>query len=383
MVNRGQLLDFFLQKTKDTLPLESIGISVYAHDAGNLKLLITRNGQKGLDSLAPLSLDMDKVFSKRDAVRTEENLDFSHERGLRERNIEVAISFSFKSTEMAGLLTLGRKKSGERFTRDDLELLLAMVRDLALNLERISLLEDVIYERVEKEKLNELVRLKTEFISMVSHELRTPMSSIRGLAEILQAGKIKNKAKQRELISLVASESSRLSRFLHNILDFPRIEQNVKTYHFQKLVAQSLIQETVMFFQPRLDSERFVIETRLPEKPIFLEIDPDAVRQALTNLIDNAMKYSSGKKEIKVELTQKGKQVEIRVRDRGIGIPQEEQKRIFEGFYRHAEAIRHSPKGVGLGLKVIKHIMHAHRGEIKLESQPGEGSTFSLVFPMP
>lgn len=218
---------------------------------------------------------------------------------------------------------------------------------------------------------------------MVSHELRTPMSSIRGLAEILQAGKIKNKAKQRELISLVASESSRLSRFLHNILDFPRIEQNVKTYHFQKLVAQSLIQETVMFFQPRLDSERFVIETRLPEKPIFLEIDPDAVRQALTNLIDNAMKYSSGKKEIKVELTQKGKQVEIRVRDRGIGIPQEEQKRIFEGFYRHAEAIRHSPKGIGLGLKVIKHIMHAHRGGIKLESQPGEGSTFSLVFPMP
>jgi signal transduction histidine kinase len=383
MVNRGQLLDFFLKKTKDTLPLESIGISIYAYDAGELKLLIARNGEKDLDSLAALSLDMDKVFAKGDAVRMEENLDFSQERRLRERNIEIIIPLSLKSSDMTGLLALGKKKSGEKFTRDDLELLQSLVRDLALNLERIRLLEEVIYERVEREKLSELVRLKTEFISTVSHELRTPMSSIRGLAEILQAGKIKNKAKQGELINLVASESSRLSRFLHNILDFGKIEQNVKTYHFQKVAAQPLIQETVKLFQPRLDSERFVIETNLPEEPVSLEIDQDAVIQALTNLIDNAIKYSSEEKEIAVELAQKGKQVEIRVKDKGIGIPQEEQKRIFEGFHRHQEAIRHSPKGVGLGLKIIKHIMDAHRGEIRVASQPGEGSMFSLIFPVP
>jgi len=383
MVNRGQLLDFFLQQTKDTLPLESIGISVYAHDEGKLKLLIARNGEKDLDSLAALSLDMDKTFARRDAVRMEEDLDFSHEGQLRERNIEMIIPLSLKSSDMAGLLALGKKRSGERFTRDDLELLQALARDLALNLERIRLLEEVISERVEREKLSELVRLKTEFISTVSHELRTPMSSIRGLAEILQAGKIKDKAKQGELISLVASESSRLSRFLHNILDFGKIEQDVKTYNFQKVEAQTLIQETVKIFQPRLASERFVLQTRLPEEPVSLKIDSDAVRQALTNLIDNAIKYSSGEKEIAVELTRKGKQVEIRVRDKGIGIPQEEQKRIFEGFYRHQEAIRHSPKGVGLGLKVIKHIMDAHRGQIRVESQPGQGSVFSLIFPVP
>jgi len=383
MVNRGQLLDFFLQKTKDTLPLESIGISIYAHDAGKLKLLIARNGGNDLDSLAGLSLDMDKVFAKRDAVRMEENLDFSHERQLRERNIEVVIPLSFKSSDMTGLLALGKRKSGERFMRDDLELLLAMVRDLALNLERIRLLEEVIYERVEKEKLSELVRLKTEFISTVSHELRTPMSSILGLAEILQAGKIKDKTKQGELTSLLASESSRLSRFLHNILDFGKIEQNVKTYKFQKMAVQPLIQETVKLFQPRLDSEGFLLETRLPEEPVSLEVDSDAVRQALTNLIDNAIKYSSKEKVIAVELTQEGKRVEIRVRDKGIGIPKKEQERIFDGFYRHEEAILHSPKGVGLGLKIIRHIMDAHRGEIRVESQPGEGSTFSLIFPVP
>jgi signal transduction histidine kinase len=294
----------------------------------------------------------------------------------------MCIPFSFKSSDLTGFLSLGKKKSGEKFSRDDIDLLLAMSRDLALNLERIRLLEEVIYERVEKEKLSDLIQLKTEFISSVSHELRTPMSSIRGLAEILQDGKIKEKAKQEELIRLVATESNRLSRFLHNILDFGKIEKNVKTYNFQKVELQSVIKETVQLFQYRSDSDEFVLHTKMPGKPLFLKIDRDAVMQALTNLLDNAIKYSSGEKEIVVELVQKVKLIEIKVRDKGIGIPAGEQKKIFEGFYRYAEANRHSTKGVGLGLKIVKHIMSAHGGEIHVESQPGEGSTFSLIFPV-
>ena len=380
-VNRGRLIDLFLQKVKDALPLESIGIFIYAFDSGKQKLLIAKNERKDLDSLAPLSLEMDKVFARKNAVRTEENMDFSRERLLEEKEIEMCIPLSFKSSDLTGFLSLGKKKSGEKFSRDDIDLLLAMSRDLALNLERIRLLEEVIYERVEKEKLSDLIRLKTEFISSVSHELRTPMSSIRGLAEILQEGKIKEKAKQEELIRLVATESSRLSRFLHNILDFGKIEQDKKTYNYQKVELQSVIKEVVQLFQYRSDSDEFVLNTEMPGKSLFLKIDQDAVMQALTNLLDNAIKYSSDEKEIVVELVPKEKQVEIRIKDKGIGIPAGEQKKIFEGFYRHAEANRHSTKGVGLGLKIVKHIMRAHGGEIHVESQPGEGSTFSLIFP--
>jgi two-component system phosphate regulon sensor histidine kinase PhoR len=209
------------------------------------------------------------------------------------------------------------------------------------------------------------------------------MSSIRGLAEVLQAGKIKDKAKQDELISLMADESSRLSRFLHNILDFGKIEQQVKTYNFQNAEIQSVVRETVKLFLYRSESDGFVLQTNLPENPILLEIDKDAVKQALTNLIDNAIKYSSDEKDIVIQVVEKEKQVEIQVKDKGLGIPSNEREKIFKGFYRHAEASRHNPKGAGLGLKIVKHIMEAHKGEVKVESQPNKGSTFRLIFPKP
>lgn len=383
MVNRGQLVEFFLQKMKNTLPLEHIGVYIFSVRSGKPKLLIGKNGEKNLNFLVSLCMDSDNIIARKRAVRTEEHMDFSREEELEEKKIELIFPLSFKSSDLAGLLSLGKKKSGEKFSRDDIELLLTMARELALNLERIRLQEEVIYERVEREKLNELNRLKTEFISSVSHELRTPMSSIQGLAEILQGGKIKEKTKQDELINLVASESSRLSRFLHNILDFGKIEQQVKTYNFQKVKIQSIIIEVAQLFLQKLESDGFVFTVDLAEGPIFLEIDQDAVKQALTNLIDNAIKYSSDKREIVIQLIEREKLAEIHVKDKGIGIPSRDIKRIFEEFYRHAEASQHNPKGVGLGLKIVKHIMEAHKGEVKVESQANKGSTFILIFPKP
>jgi signal transduction histidine kinase len=383
MASSDHLTDFFLLKIKNTLPLEYIGVFIYLLVSGKQKLLIAKNGKDHFASLAYLSLDSEKMLAKKKAVRTEEDMDFSKESLLEDKNLELIIPLSFRTADLAGYLSLGKKKSGERFTRDDLELLLTMAGELALNLERIRLQEEVFEERAEREKLDELNRLKTEFVSTVSHELRTPMSSIRGLAEVLQTGKIKDKAKQDELISLVADESSRLSRFLHNILDFGKIEQQTKTYNFQNAEIQSIVRETAKLFLYRLESDGFVLQTNMPENPLFLDIDKDAVKQALTNLIDNAIKYSSDEKEIAIQVVEKEKQVEIQVKDKGLGIPSKEKEKIFNGFYRHAEAKQHSPKGVGLGLKIVKHIMEAHKGEVKVESQSNKGSTFSLIFPKP
>jgi two-component system phosphate regulon sensor histidine kinase PhoR len=276
---------------------------------------------------------------------------------------------------------LGRKKSGERYTREDIELLRAMAGELAVNLDRIRLQEEVIYERASKEKLDELNRLKTEFISTVSHELRTPMSSIQGLAEILQSGKIESKEQGEKYLNLMASECSRLSRLLHNILDFGRIEQQAKLYHYQKTILQDVIQEAADVLGRILESQGFRLTLNAPEHPVFMEIDRDAVKQALINLIDNAMKYSTDKKTIDIELVERDHEVEIRVKDQGIGIPLAEQKKIFESFYRVPGVERISPKGAGLGLKIIKHIMQAHGGNVLLESEVGKGSTFRLIFP--
>jgi len=383
IVSSDHLTDFFLIKIKKTLPLEHIGVFAYFVHSGRPKLLIGKNGDKKFDFRIYSIFKSDKIMARKGGVRTEENMDFSQEKILKEKNLEMVIPLSFRSTDLSGLLTIGKKKSGEKFTRDDLELLLTMARELALNLERIRLQEEVFEERAEKEKLDELNRLKTEFISSVSHELRTPMSSIRGLAEILQAGKIKEKGKREELLTLVANESSRLSRFLHNILDFGKIEQQAKAYNFKKIEIQPLIKEVIKLSQYRLDSEGFVLRARLPKKSLFLKIDEDAIKQALTNLIDNAIKYSSEEKEIVIIVIERERKVEIQIQDKGIGIPTEVQERIFEGFYRHPEAQEANPKGVGLGLKIVKHIIEAHKGEIRVESQPNKGSIFSLILAKP
>lgn len=383
IANNDHLIDFFLLKTKEILPLEHIAIFIYSVDSGKHKLLIARNGRKDFESLDFLSPSPGKMLARQKAVRTEENMDFSQENVLEEQHLEIVLPLPFRLTDLAGFLTLGKKKSGERFIGDDLELLLTMAGELTLNLERIKLQEEVIYERAAKEKLDELNRLKTEFVSTVSHELRTPMSSIRGLAEVLQSGKVKDSAKRGKLLDLVASESGRLSRLLHNILDFGKIEHRAKTYNFQNVEVQSVVKEAVELFRHQLESEGFVWKIRLAEKPLILKLDQDVVKQALTNLLDNAIKYSSDKREIMIQLIEKEKQVEIQVKDRGIGIPSKEQKKIFQGFYRHSEASQYNPKGVGLGLKIVKHIMEAHKGEIRVESQPNKGSTFSLIFPKP
>ena len=383
MANSDHLVDFFLFKVKKTLPLEHAGVFIYLWAPTGQKFLIERDGDKNLSSLAYLSSASDKLYARKKAVRSEENMDFSQEKALEEKKIDLLIPLTFQSVGLVGFLSVGKKKSGERFTHDDLELLLAMARELVLNLERIVLQEEVIYERVEKDKLSELISMKTEFISSVSHELRTPMSSIRGLAEILQAGKIKDKKKKDELMRLMADESARLSRFLHNILDFGKIEKQIKTYTFEKTEIQSIVKDAVDLFQHRLETAGFSLKTNLPDELLFLEIDQDAIRQALTNLVDNAIKYSANEREILVSLIEKSNTVEIQVKDKGIGIPDGEKEKIFVGFYRHYEASQHNPKGVGLGLKMVKYIMDAHKGEIKVVSQLNKGSTFILIFPKP
>ena len=313
----------------------------------------------------------------------EENINFSRERQLEEKGLELIIPFTFETTDLSGCLALGKKMSGQRFSRGDLGLLLTMSQEFVSHLERIRLHEEVLSERAEKEKLNELNRLKTEFISIVSHELRTPMTSIQGLAEIIQRGKVKGKAKQDELLELMASESGRLSRFLHNILDFSRIEQKVKKYSFQKTEIKSIIEEVVKLFQYRLEKDCFLLEKHLPPGPVFLDVDPDGIKQVMINLLDNAIKYSAERKEIEIELIDREKQVDIQVKDKGVGIPPEVQKAIFNSFFRGPGGKIQKDRGVGLGLSIARHIMDAHHGEIRVDSLPGKGSTFALIFSKP
>jgi two-component system phosphate regulon sensor histidine kinase PhoR len=207
------------------------------------------------------------------------------------------------------------------------------------------------------------------------------MTSLQSISELLKSGKVADAAKRERLLELMAGECGRLSRYLHNVLDFGRIEQDVKSYDIRETELGPVVSGVAEVVRSAAADDGLELEVALPESPVIVEADPDAVRQALLNLVDNAIKYGAGKKRVGVRLAATGDGAEIAVSDNGIGIAAGDRDRLFRAFYRTPEAVRHDAKGVGLGLMIVKHIMDAHGGAVGIASEPGRGSTFTLKFP--
>jgi signal transduction histidine kinase len=381
LADEDRLADFFRSELARVLPTERLDMAVHRTAENGAGASLVRGERAVVDVLEPAARPGGPPLARRQSVRFSDGLDFSRESLLEKCRIELALPMAFSSPSLSGFLALGRKKSGERFSADDLELLSALLSELAVHLERVKLQEEVAYERASKEKLDELNRLKTEFISSVSHELRTPLSSLQGLVEILQSGTLKDEARREKVLEIMAGESSRLSRFLHNILDYGKMEQNAKAYDVRDTDLPPLVEEAAGLFRFSGEAQGVTLTLDLPASPIVLKLDRDAVKQALINLIDNALKYSVERKEVEVSVVVGDSDVEVRVRDWGIGIAPEERDKVFDKFYRAASASRHNPQGVGLGLKIVKHIMEAHGGTVRVESAPGRGTVFILAFP--
>jgi len=299
-----------------------------------------------------------------------------------ERNgFALALPVPLGDAGPAGWILFGPKRSALEYTDEDRELLRALTAETSAALRRIRLQEEVIYERASREKLEEIGRLKTEFISSVSHELRTPMTSLQAISELLKSGKVADPSRRDHLLELMAGECGRLSRYLHNVLDFGRIEQDSKRYEIRAVDLKPVVAGVAEVVRSAAAEEDLDLVVETPEGAVPVEADPDAVSQALLNLVDNAIKYSAGRKRVAVRLVATADGAEIIVSDSGIGIAPEDRERVFEAFYRTPEAARHDPKGVGLGLKIVKHIMDAHGGAIAVAGGPGRGTTFTLKFP--
>jgi signal transduction histidine kinase len=229
-----------------------------------------------------------------------------------------------------------------------------------------------------------LSQMKTDFVSNVSHELRTPLSSIRVFGEFMKLGRVRDADKTREYGEHIETESRRLTQLINNILDFSKIESGRKTYQFERVSIEDVVAETLKTCEVRLKQNDFTIvfdcsPVSLP--PVF--VDRDAIAQALMNLLDNAVKYSeqAKRKEVAVRVGRHEGFVAVAVTDYGIGIAPEEQKKIFEKFYRVGTGLVHDVKGSGLGLSLVKHIVEAHHGRVTVDSEPERGSTFTIFLP--
>jgi signal transduction histidine kinase len=226
-----------------------------------------------------------------------------------------------------------------------------------------------------------LAQLKSDFVSNVSHELRTPLSLIRMYAETLEMGRVNDENKKKEYYKNISQESERLTHLINNILNFSRMESGKKDYHFEKIELNSLVKSVCDIYKDHAEANGFEYLLDFSEKEFIIRADKTAIGEALINLIDNAIKYSLDKKRIAIKTGKENQSVFVEVQDWGMGIAEENHKKIFENFFREASGPVHNTKGSGLGLSLVKHIVDAHDGIIKVKSSPGKGSSFKLVFP--
>ena len=224
--------------------------------------------------------------------------------------------------------------------------------------------------------------LRSQFVSSVSHELKTPLTAIRMFAETLRMRPDSDPAVRAEYLDTIVNESERLSRLVDNVLDFSKIEQGRKLYHFQPTSISSVVDAVVRAAGYPLNQAGFALRVTTEDSLPAVAADSDALQQAVLNLLTNAMKYSTGQRQIDLNIRRERDALVIAVRDYGIGISAEHRKRIFERFYRVPSPENQRVPGAGLGLTLVAHVAKAHGGEVLVESQPGAGSSFSLRLPL-
>ncbi len=286
-----------------------------------------------------------------------------------ERNLEGAFPGLTLAIKMRGT-TL--KEVANRFMRTNFLILGGLTFLLAGGL-------GLTYRNVSKEMA--LAKLKSDFVSNVSHELRTPLSLIRLYAETLEMGRMVSPDKYQEYYQIIRKESERLTALINNILDFSRIEAGRKEYDFRETDISELVRNTLESYKYQIEQQGFAFEEKIEPVPP-MRVDREALARSLVNLVNNALKYSQDRKFIGVNLYRKNGSVKLEVVDHGIGIPSQEQDRIFEKFYRVGDPLVHNTKGSGLGLSLVRHIVNAHGGDVSVDSTPGEGSTFTITLPV-
>ncbi|OPA81560.1 sensor histidine kinase [Paenibacillus selenitireducens] len=233
-----------------------------------------------------------------------------------------------------------------------------------------------------------LEKLRKDFVANVSHEIRTPLSMLQGYSEALLDDIVSSPEERRELVQVIHDESLRMGRLVKDLLDLARMEaghMGMKQDHIQ---LEQLLQRVYRKFSVLAKERDLQLTMDIPEEPMDLkDADEDRLEQVLTNLLDNAFRHTGPGLEVRLSAehvqTEKGKFLVLKVADKGQGIPSEDIPFIFERFYKADKARkRETNGGTGLGLAIVKNIVEAHHATISVHSMLGQGTTFTLTFPV-
>jgi two-component system phosphate regulon sensor histidine kinase PhoR len=263
--------------------------------------------------------------------------------------------------------------SGE--TKKTLRLSVVILKERARDIGAILVFHDMT-------ELRRLENVRREFVTNASHELRTPLTAIKGFVETLLGGALKDPPAGERFLKIIAEETDRLGRLVDDILSLGAIEQKIALLKKDRIDLAAKLTVILEQFKAEIEKNGLTVENRLSGKALTLPGDGDKIHQVFVNLIGNAIKFNRPGGKIIISADQKREGLTITIEDTGIGIPEEDQSRIFERFFRVDRTRSKELGGTGLGLSIVKHIMEAHGGFASCQSTPGQGSRFSVFFPV-
>ncbi len=230
-------------------------------------------------------------------------------------------------------------------------------------------------------ELRRLERIRRDFVANVSHEFRTPLTAIQGFAETLLSGALEDEQNSRRFLQIIRDHAARLARLTEDLLRLAQIDAGRLEIEEQPVAIADVVETCVETSRLRLEQQRLKLSVDVPESLPPVTGDPRHLRDVLQNLLDNAIQYTEPGGEIRINAVSRNDEVWLAVADTGIGIPEADQQRIFERFYRVDQARSRAAGGTGLGLAIARHLVELHGGRIDVESQLGRGSTFRVRLP--
>ncbi len=231
------------------------------------------------------------------------------------------------------------------------------------------------------DNLGKADKIRTDFVANVSHELKTPLTSIKGFIETLEDGAIDDKENAGKFLAIIRKQAERLSNIINDLLSLTEIETGKGRIEIVEFDAKQLLDEVVWGFSHALSEKEQKLKLDYSGNDFSIKGDKDKIEQVLVNLIDNAIKYTGKKGDIRVSLFEQKDSVMLSIEDNGIGISKEHQDRIFERFYRVDKARSRESGGTGLGLSIVKHIVLLHKGYIDINSDAGRGTKVTVILP--
>ncbi|RIX52494.1 HAMP domain-containing protein [Paenibacillus nanensis] len=230
--------------------------------------------------------------------------------------------------------------------------------------------------------IRRLERMRSEFVANVSHELKTPIAAVKGFAETLLGGAVKDEETARSFLQIIFDESERLNRLIVDILELSKIESRRVPLMFSPVEMESFVDKTVTLLEAEAKRKNIQLNSQI-ESGLYVEADEDRLRQIFVNLLSNGINYTpeGGRVTVKVHAADHD-HIRIQISDTGIGIPKKDLPRIFERFYRVDKARSRSSGGTGLGLSIVKHLVELHKGTLSVTSTVGVGTTFTIDLPV-